>query len=285
MPVKRDNLVGFEPGIVYKGGDAAALWFLFHEGKLLIEEQEGMIDIPRISGPDELNLKSGSTHYLGTLGGVPCYCAEVCEESRIPEGLFFQGLRELINLLDDEIFRVAGLASQIVVWDRTHQYCSQCGTPMDIKDEERAKVCPGCGFVSFPKIFPAIITAVVKDRKILLARAHRFPPGLYSVLAGFVESGESLEECLSREVREEVGIEVRNVRYFGSQPWPFPHSLMVAFTAEYAGGEINIDTGELSDADWFSPSNLPKIPSKGTIARELIEWFLERSGYKGDRYE
>ena len=200
------------------------------------------------------------------------------------EGMSFMVLRSLLGLIDDDTFRVAGLASQIINWDNTHRYCGQCGTLMEVKKDERAKICPKCGFVSFPRISPAIITAVIKDSCILLARAHRFPPGLYSVLAGFVEPGETLEECLKREVREEVGIEVKNIMYFGSQPWPFPHSLMIAFTSDYAGGEINIDKNELGDAGWFSSSNLPQIPIRGTIARELIEWFLEKNTQKGVRY-
>jgi NAD+ diphosphatase len=124
---------------------------------------------------------------------------------------------------------------------------------------------------------PAIIVAVVKDKKILLARASRFPYEMYSVLAGFVEPGESLEACVKREVREEVGIEVKNIRYFGNQPWPFPNSLMVAFTADYAAGEIRIDETEIVDAGWFSANNFPLIPSKISIARHLIDWFAEKN--------
>jgi NAD+ diphosphatase len=274
--------VVFKPGIVYQWREGSALLFIFHESKLLVKENRGLIGISSASDLEQLNLRLGRKHYLGTLDGVPCYCTELYDDSEslagiIPIGMFFQELRSLLGVFDDDTFRVAGFASQILNWDITHRYCGQCGTPMEIKDDERAKVCPGCGFVSFPRISPAIITAVVKDRSILLARAHRFPHGLYSVLAGFVEPGETLEECLLREVKEEVGIDVKNVRYFGSQPWPFPHSLMVAFTADYAGGEINIDERELSDADWFSPSKFPEIPSRGTIARELIEWFLEKN--------
>jgi NAD+ diphosphatase len=282
MSFSKERKVDFKPGIISQWRGDSANWFVFSKGKLLVKEYRGKVLVSSAKDLEHLNLKSGYEHYLGTLDGVPCYCTELCDDNGSLEGIvsarmFFKELRSLLSLLDDDTFRVAGLASQIINWDNTNRYCGQCGASMERKDDERAKICPGCGFSSFPIISPAIITAVLKDRKILLARANRFPPGLYSVLAGFVEPGETLEECLMREVKEEVGIETKNIRYFGSQPWPFPHSLMVAFTAEYAGGEVTIDERELSDADWFSTSNLPKIPSRGTIARELIEWFLEKN--------
>jgi len=129
--------------------------------------------------------------------------------------------------------------------------------------------------MNFPRISPAIIVAVLKGKEILLARAHRFPPRLYSVIAGFVEPGETLEECVRREVKEEVGIEVENICYFGSQSWPFPNSLMVAFTADYANGKITIDETETIDAGWFTAHNLPPIPDKVSISRRLIDWFVE----------
>jgi NAD+ diphosphatase len=133
------------------------------------------------------------------------------------------------------------------------------------------------GHLSYPRISPAVIVAVVKGDKLLLARARRFPPGLYSVLAGYVEPGETLEECVVREVREETGVTVKNLRYFDSQPWPFPHSLMVAFTAEYADGEIRIDESELLDAGWYAADALPSLPDPITVARRLINWFTSRS--------
>jgi NAD+ diphosphatase len=282
--------VVFEPGFLYQGIEETALLFVFHEGKLLVKYNGGLIGILSDSDLEKLNLKYGPMHYLGNLNGIPCYCTELHNNAAgmaeiISGGMSFRELRTLLGLVDDDTFKIAGLASQIINWDSTHRYCGRCGTFMDVKEDERAKICPGCGFVSFPRISPAIITAVIKDSCILLARAYRFPPELYSVLAGFVEPGETLEECLKREVREEVGIELKNIMYFGSQPWPFPHSLMIAFTADYAGGEINIDKKELSDADWFSSSNLPQIPTIGTIARELIEWFLEKNRQKGGRGE
>jgi NAD+ diphosphatase len=187
----------------------------------------------------------------------------------------WQGLRRLYGALDEEMFWVAGRAFQIMDWDRTHQHCGRCGSPTENKTDERAKVCPKCGTVSFPRMSPAIIVAVVRDESILLAHAARFPGAMFSVLAGFVEPGESLEDCVRREVKEEAGVELKNIRYFGSQPWPFPNSLMIGFTSEFAGGEIKTDMKEIVDARWFTADRLPTIPDKISIARKLIDWFVE----------
>jgi NAD+ diphosphatase len=190
----------------------------------------------------------------------------------------FVGLRQLFGLLGDGFFRVGGYASQIVEWNQTHQYCGRCGAESVDDPEDRAKRCPRCGLKSFPRIAPAVIVAVTRGERILLARARRFPVTLYSVLAGFVEPGETLEECVAREVGEETGVEVDDLRYFGSQPWPFPHSLMIAFTAAWAGGEIRVDEREILDAGWFAADALPPIPDKVSIARRLIDRFVETRG-------
>ncbi|MCK4988071.1 MAG: NAD(+) diphosphatase, partial [Desulfobacterales bacterium] len=164
-------------------------------------------------------------------------------------------------------------ANQLVDWGRTHQYCGVCGRPTEDKTDERAKICPQCGLVNYPRLSPAIIVAVLKNNQILLARNKRFKLPFYSVLAGFVEPGETLEQCVQREIREEVGLTVKNIRYFGSQPWPFPNSLMIAFIADYADGEITVDGSEIIDAAWFSKDKLPQIPPSISIARQLIDWF------------
>lgn len=188
----------------------------------------------------------------------------------------FKGLREMFGFLEDDLLGLAGRANQIVNWDQAHQFCGRCGKKMTYKEDERAKICPSCDLINYPRISPAIIVAVIRDNKILLARSPRFPASFYSVLAGFVEPGESLEECVAREVKEEAGVDIKNIRYFGSQPWPFPDSLMVGFTADYAGGEILMDKTEILDAGWFAADNLPQIPGKISIARRLIDWFAEQ---------
>jgi len=141
--------------------------------------------------------------------------------------------------------------------------------------DERAKQCLRCGLTNYPRLNPAVIAAVLKGDQILLARNKRFKVPMFSVLAGFVEPGETLEACIEREILEEVGITVKNIRYFGSQPWPFPNSLMIGFVAEYAGGEITIDKQEIVEAGWFFKSNLPPVPSSISIARRLIDWFVD----------
>jgi len=175
------------------------------------------------------------------------------------------------------MFSLAGRAIQVVTWDRTHQFCGQCGTPTESLADERAKRCPACGLISYPRLSPAIIIAVVRHtgegQRLLLARNHRFAPGRFSVVAGYVEPGETLEECAGREVCEEVGIQIKDIRYFGSQPWPFPNSLMIGFTAEYAGGEIRLEEKEIAEAGWFAADSLPGMPPKMSIARRLIDWF------------
>lgn len=209
---------------------------------------------------------------------IHCYAAEIGADAPVPEGMTAEGLRALYPRLDEGLMGVAGRAVQVVAWDRTHRFCGQCGAAVEEMTHERAKRCPRCGLVSYPQISPAIIIAVVRQteagKRILLARNQRFPPGRFSVLAGYVEPGETLEDCAAREVCEEVGIRIKNVRYFGSQPWPFPNSLMVGFTAEYEAGEITLQQSELAEAAWFSPDALPNLPPPFTIARQLIEWFV-----------
>ncbi len=168
----------------------------------------------------------------------------------------------------------AGRAVQIVEWDRNHRFCGRCGSETRRQAAELARTCPRCGLQQFPRISPAVIVRVERGDCILLARSPHFAAGVYSTLAGFVEPGESLEETVVREVREEVGVSVANIRYFGSQPWPFPHSLMIGFVADYESGELRPQEGEIEDAGWFGVDDLPGLPSRYSIARELIEEFI-----------
>lgn len=166
---------------------------------------------------------------------------------------------------------------QLVEWERTHRFCGRCATPTEPAMGERARRCPTCGLLAFPRLAPAIITLIERDDgRALLARGRTFPIPMYSCIAGFVEPGETLEQAVHREVREEVGVALDNVRYWASQPWPFPHSLMLGFTAEWAGGEIVIDEAEIVDAKWFSADDLPPIPPGISIARRLIDDWIER---------
>jgi NAD+ diphosphatase len=251
-----------------------AWWFAFAGSKLLVQLEGKISQIPNLISLAEIGLAPVRTQFLGTLDDQPCYSAELPKDAIAPAGMIFRGLRELYGTLDEDFFVLSGRAVQIMEWDRTHQYCGHCATPTSQLPNERAKRCSKCGLVNYPRLSPAVIVLISRGEELLLARAHRFPTRMYSVLAGFVEPGESLEETVVREVREEVGIEVKDIRYFGSQPWPFPNSLMIGFTAAYASGEITIEPQELVDAAWFSKHNLPQLPPKLSIARKLIDWFI-----------
>ncbi len=251
-------------------------WFAFQNDNLMVKVEDNRAKVPKVYDLDDLNIQPVCEHYLGTLNGEHCYAVELPPGMLWPENMSFMGLRELFVLMDEDIFKVAVNAVQVVAWGQTHQFCGRCGAKTETKPDERAKVCPQCNHHSFPRITPAIMVGILKENQILLAANRMFPPDFYSVLAGFMEPGETLEECIVREVREEVGVEVKNIKYFGSQPWPFPNSLMIAFTADYAGGDIVVDGNEIVKAGWYSADNLPKRPTGGiSVASKLIDWFKE----------
>jgi NAD+ diphosphatase len=264
----------FVPGGESDIQDAApSYWFILRGSDLLIARDGASIELPLTPETAYLGLPSERAHLIGTIGTTPCRALGVPAETHAPAGWEFEEVRSLFGTISERFFAVAARALEISEWDRTHRFCGSCGSPTALKPGERAMHCTACGHLSYPRISPAVIVAVIRGERILLARARRFPPGLHSVLAGFVEPGETLEECVAREVREETGIEVRNLRYFASQPWPFPHSLMVAFTAEHASGEITVDPAEIVEASWYSADSLPRLPDPITVARKLIDWF------------
>lgn len=257
------------------------LWFVVHEEKLAVKKNEDTYSILRFADLKHIQDWLAGGQYFGLKDGRPCFYAELPDAGMLAEGFEFKGRFELLGMLEDELILVGGCAAQLIRWDRSHKCCGQCGRPTEDKADERAKTCTNCGLTCYPRLSPAVIVAVVKDNQLLLASSARFRNNFWSVLAGFVEPGESLEECVVREVQEEAGILVKNVRYFGSQPWPFPDSLMLGFTAEYAEGEIKIDQTEITDAKWFAADNLPNIPPKVSIARSLIDWFVDNYGKAG----
>lgn len=259
-----------------------ALWFAFQDAQVLVTQTELGTGVPAANDPLDLGIIAKRSQYLGVLEGQHCFACEMEHDAVLPEGMRFSGLRALFGTLDDSLFALAGRAFQIVDWDRSHQFCGRCGTPTQLKAKERARECPSCRQVHYPRIAPAIMALVRRGSEFLLARSPHFAPGMYSALAGFVEPGETLEQTLVREVREEVGIAVSNVRYFASQPWPFPHSLMIAFNADYAGGEITPDPAEIEAADWFSPERPPQVlPGKISISRRLIDATLREIALDG----
>ncbi len=245
-------------------------WFLVHNRGLLVRRERDGVGLPTDEDAAALGVSEGDAHDLGLLGDARAFAAPIGD---VPLAAPFEvgKLRELYTLLGDDRFEMAGRATQWVEWSQTHRFCGRCATPTERIPGERCMRCPACGLLGYPRIAPAVIVLVRRGQEALLARGARFPGLFYSTLAGFVEVGESLEETIAREVREEVGIEVTAARYFGSQPWPFPHSLMVGFFAEWAGGEIRPDGTEILDAQWFRAESLPPVPPRLSIARLLID--------------
>lgn len=196
---------------------------------------------------------------------------------QLPEGYSWLGLRHFLQATP-ECFALLGRASQLGSWLREHRFCGSCGTRLQPLPSEHGMQCPNCQLQAWPRLSPSIIVLVTRGSDLLLARSPRFRNGMYSVLAGFVEPGESIEQCVHREVQEEVGLQIRNLRYITSQSWPFPHSLMLGFHAEHAAGNIVPQPEEIEDAAWFSPGALPPLPPHGSISRYLIELHLQRHG-------
>lgn len=249
------------------------LWFIVDHGQVLVRPGNGG---PSFLGSEErhaLSLGGSSGFYLGATDTQACLLEHGDASAPVPEGLEWVDLRALFGVVEEELFWAAGRANHLAVWDRAHRCCGACGTDLAHVESEWAKACPSCGQTYYPQISPAIIVSVVDGDRILLARNRHYRHAFFSVLAGFVEPGEDLESAVHREVQEEVGVTLKNLRYFGSQPWPFPNSLMIGFTAEYAGGEICPDPSEILEARWFSRGRLPEIPSSVSIARQLIDAF------------
>lgn len=214
-------------------------------------------------------------HGLGQFRGEPLYLLELERKAELP-GCSWQGLRQVMLEGDAELFQMLGYAAQIGTWASDNRFCGGCATAMEAVAGERAMHCPRCNLRQYPRLSPSMIVLVTRGDEVLLARSPRFVTGVYSTLAGFVEPGESVEQCVAREVREEVGVEVCDIEYQGSQNWPFPHSLMLGFHARYAGGEIVRQEEEIEDARWFSIHELPPLPASRSIARYLIDLYVAR---------
>lgn len=260
----------------------ARWWFAFRGNELLVRIEDSIAALPGSREWESLDLTGEDPLHIGEIEGAACYAVALEAGTEPPEGMVFQGLRRLWGMMDEETWKLAGRAFQFLEWNRNHRFCGRCGTETRTGSSERSRNCPQCGLQHFPRLSPAVIVLVQDDEgRLLLARSPHFVPGVYSTIAGFVEPGESLEDTVAREIREEVGVEVRNVRYFGSQPWPFPNSLMIGFVADYAGGEIRIDPTEIEDARWFTLDDLPLLPGRLSIARALIDDFLARIGRPG----
>lgn len=250
-----------------------AFLFLFHANKILVMQRENRFSIPLSSDISSHHLSWKSIEKFSQYQGMPCYFGEI-EEQALSESMELHEVRGLFTKIDEELFRIIAHAFHLMNWDQNSRFCGRCGNETHKHEHQLAKVCSSCESTIFPRISPAVIVAINKGDELLLARAHGW--NFHSLIAGFIEPGETLEEGLRREVREEVGIEIQNIRYCGSQPWPFPDSLMVGFTAEYESGELSLQDDEIAEAGWFTVDRFPKFPSKISIAGHLIEEFIAR---------
>ena len=224
--------------------------------------------------PEITDFLIGSAQYLGHLGSAPCYAYEIPGDMQIPENFTCSGVRELAGKVPAEELAIAGLAVQIIDFDRTTRFCGKCGAVNHASRTERAKVCPACHYVTYARISPAIIVLVRNNDSILLVHGKQAHVVRHSLVAGFIEPGETIEHAVHREVKEETGIAITNVRYIASEPWPFPNSLMIGFVADYAGGSITPDGVEIETAGWFDRNHLPELPPKLSIAHMLIEQWV-----------
>jgi NAD+ diphosphatase len=271
LPQNNINKNDFTPEFSNKNIDKNCLAFVFADKKLLLINN----DIPIFDAIDRLKLNITYLKYLGKLSGKSCFVIEVKNyDSSLEEQ--FTAIRNIYNILPESQLMVAIYGYQITLWNKRTCYCGKCGSKISqLSSDVFVKSCEICKEEYYPKISPAVIVAIEKDDKLLLAQHTKVTNGMFTVLAGFVNPGESLEECIVREVKEEADIDIRNIKYFGSQPWPFPDSLMIAYTAEYAGGEIRPNEGEITELKWFGSEEIPEWPDKVSIARALIDNFIE----------
>ena len=251
----------FEPFVSPPAKPTALVWsFAFVQGQLLLPGDEAS------PTPGPL-IDAQVRHYLGRLGGLDAWALQLNEA---PDGWRKVPLRNAMMDMPPWHGGLAGRAAQLIEWDRAHRYCGVCGTPTERLENERARKCPACNYLAYPRLTPAMMVLIWRPGQVLLARSARFVKGNYSALAGFVEAGETIEECVSREAYEEVGVRITDLRYYGSQSWPFPNSLMIAFTARWESGDIVPQPDEIEDAQWFALDALPGIPPRFSISGHLI---------------
>ncbi|MFI3289575.1 MAG: NAD(+) diphosphatase [Rikenellaceae bacterium] len=242
-------------------------WFIIHNNQILTIN--GAIPIskqPPITPPD-----GATVHTFSTLNNTPCRTFETTEPN---EEYDMVGIRASYDTLTRDEYSLAGKASQILHWDRNSRFCPQCGVPTP-QIAPIAKKCPICNQEFYPRISTATIVLIKRDDSILLVHARNYQSKVNGLVAGFLEVGETLEECVRREVREETGLEIKNIRYFGNQPWPYPSGLMVGFIADYVDGEIKLQDEELTAGAFYTRNNLPEIPHKLSIARQMIDAWLD----------
>jgi NAD+ diphosphatase len=268
----------FQPGTPDADpGGAEGLLVLLRGSELLAAGPVGDLRLPR--GPlEKITGESGSPPlYLGTWEGEPCRALALPREKPVPEGLSAESLLAAEPNLPISLLTLGGTAGQILHWEKNSRFCARCGGPLERIPGQWGKKCPACAYSHFPHIHPCAIVLVRREGEVLLTRKAEWPEGRYSLVAGFLDFGECLEEAVDREVLEETGVRVKDIRYVGSQCWPFPSQLMAGFTAEYAGGEVRVEEKELEDARWFPVRELPALPPRRSIARFILDHYLEKT--------
>ena len=253
-------------------------------GYWLIVQDQGLVmpDAPELvlhvgDLPEPFEGHASAPIWLGWWRGIPCWVAGLPRNFQLPQGFHRETLVPMQGTrLPDDLLSLGGVAMQLLHWESTSGYCPRCGSATERIANEWGKRCPACRYEHYPHLYPAVIVLVQDDDRVLLARKREWAPGRYALIAGFVDNGESLEAAVRREVREEVGVEVDDIQYVGSQNWPFPSQLMVGFVARYTGGEIVIDRNELDDARWFARDRLPNGPSRHSIAGFIMEHYARR---------
>jgi NAD+ diphosphatase len=277
LPFNRESLEGkFVPAKNREAPETReGCWFLIQNQALLVtdESQGGTGKLPEGPLPRVFDAKVGQIIHLGAYEGVPCWAASVNSDCEVPAGFRPESLLPAQTRLPANVLSLGGLALQAIHWEMTSRHCPRCGEPTTSINGERGKRCPGCSYEHYPHLHPAVIVLVRDGERVLLTRKSFWAKGRYGLIAGFVDSGESLEGAAQREVEEEVGVQIRDLTYIASQYWPFPSQLMVGFTAAYSSGDVKVDHEELEDARWFSIHDLPDLPPKFSIARFLLDNF------------
>jgi NAD+ diphosphatase len=252
-------------------------WLIVQDQALLVLRDGDQFRLPSGELPSGLDASVERPLWLGSFRGTPCWVTALARDATPPGGFHRETLIPMRGTrLPDDLLSLGGMALQALHWEKTSGHCPRCGEKTERIEGEWGKRCPRCRYEHYPHLHPAVITLVLDGDRCLLTRKPDWAPGRYSLVAGFVDNGECLEGAVAREVKEEVGVDVKEIRYVGSQNWPFPSQLMIGFVASYAGGEIAIDREELEDARWFSRDALPDGPSRHSIARFILDTYARR---------
>ncbi len=261
QPLPPDTPDSGEPGF----------YLLIQEGDLVVKNEHETISLP--CGELPSCLEQEPTVMIGFWQGKPLRIGKIPRLTTLPAPFSAESFNAYNQRLDNELLTLGGIARNLLSWDNESAHCPRCGSGMERHPGSWGKRCTACKLERFPPTYPCAIVLVKRGAEFLLGRKAIWPEGRYSLIAGFLDSGESLEECAVREVREETGIEITNLRYVGSQSWPFPSQIMAGFVADYAGGDVSVADDELEDARWFTADAPPTLPSKRSIARWIIDRF------------